>query len=114
MVIRLQLMIFLLSCFCFADAQKRSCYIDSRLPEIKANGSYDYFLEKISSHLSNHAVNERSEKWLQVVVHVVAEDTHAISYAQVVQQIDVLNTDFAKKGNNILKLNEEFVDLAAD
>lgn len=112
---RLQLIIiFFLTCIWASDAQERTCYVDRRLPEIKENGSYQSFLEQIRIQLHNHPLTQRSERWLQVVVHVVVKDTLSISHAAIVQQIDVLNNDFARKGENILKLNDEFASLAAD
>jgi hypothetical protein len=54
----------------------------------------------------------RSIVYIPVVIHVVAHDqVSPISVTQAVQQLDVLNADFAGRGENIARLREEFVSL---
>lgn len=60
------------------------------------------------------AIKSRSIKWIPVVVHVVTADPQLITYGRIIQQIKVLNNDFAKRGENIALLSEEFSTLAAD
>ena len=59
-------------------------------------------------------MNQRSEVWLPVVFHVVTKEGHHISQAQIIHQLDVLNQDFAYKGENIHKLRDEFKDISGD
>lgn len=110
----IRIIFFLTCCISFAEAQVRWCDLDNRLAEIKENGAYDIFLQQLNVYHDQHQIRPRSQKWMQVVVHIVTPDPQSISIAQVVQQIDVLNNDFAKMGENILKLNDEFESLATD
>ncbi len=91
------------------------CNEDSLLKEIRQNGLYDQFLNLVKAQEKNPSINTRSEIWYQVVVHVVARESYQrISEAQVIQQLDVLNNDFAGRGRNINNLPEEFRPLVAN
>lgn len=97
-----------------AFAQESWCDAGSKLKSAKENGNYELFLQGIRDQ-HNSMVSSRSEIFLPVVVHVVTRPgVPVISYAQVIHQIDVLNNDFAGRGENIPKLAEEFEHLAAD
>lgn len=88
------------------------CYIghqeapgDSFLPE---------FVDQVRDYESSLSLQHRSEKWIPVVVHVVTDDPYAVTYAKVLHQIDILNSDFAGRGENVFKLPDEFDELVAD
>jgi len=95
-------------------AQSPSCAMEERMNSDKEKYLFEKYIHSIKNNPLEKKIRSRSEKWLPVVVHVVTNDPQSVSYAQVVHQIEVLNNDFAKKSNNILKLREEFRDLAAD
>ncbi len=97
------------------ETQSIWCNVDSMLNESKVNGTYDLFLNKVHAQQQIQSIKPRTEVWFQVVVHIVLrEDARPISAAQVIQQIDVLNNDFAGKGENISHLLPEFEPLIAD
>ncbi|MEP6794004.1 MAG: M43 family zinc metalloprotease [Saprospiraceae bacterium] len=76
---------------------------------------YNVFLDKVRQQELRPHLKSRSEVCYQVVVHIVTRQSATfISKAQVIHQIDVLNNDFAGKGNNISKLEKEFESLIAD
>ena len=57
-------------------------------------------------------IHKRDIRYFQVVIHVVARDGYQpVSQAQALQQLDVLNNDFAAMGDNINKLPDEFKTL---
>lgn len=91
------------------------CDMDDRLSIAMQNKAFEYTLETIRQSSSNLSIQNRSEQWLPVVVHVVGyEGYQPITEAQVIHQIDVLNNDFAGKGENISKLSDEFENLVTD
>ena len=84
---------------------------NSRLTE--EDPRYKNFLQKIAGNESSFS--NRSEKYVRVVVHVVAaEEFDTLSRAQVLQQLDVLNNDFAAHGENLSKLISPFSSLVSD
>ena len=98
---------FLVCIICISKNQAQSVWCRAGIDDKQK------YLEAIKDQ-DPYKIQWRSERWLPVAVHVVMEDPQSFSYARILHQIDVLNKDFAKKSDNILKLNEEFVDLAAD
>ncbi|MEO6133242.1 MAG: M43 family zinc metalloprotease [Saprospiraceae bacterium] len=77
--------------------------------------NYDAFLQKVREQELHPLIRNRAEIWYQVVVHIVLPEVSiVISNTQVIEQIDVLNNDFAGKGNNISKLQKEFEPLVTD
>lgn len=72
------------------------------------------FIDALRAYESAGHLQPRSEKWIQVVIHVVTNDPYDINYAEAVQQIDVLNRDFAGAGENVIKLPKEFEHLVSD
>lgn len=98
-----------------AGSQYVWCPEDSLWKESRHNGMYEQFLNLVKAQEKNPAIKTRSEKWYQVVVHIVRRSlSQQVSRAQVIQQIDVLNEDFAGRGENIARLAEEFKSLIAD
>ena len=91
------------------------CNADSLIHAGKQNGKYDLFLQQVYAHEQKQGIETRSEKFFQVVVHIVRRSgTPEISLAQVIQQLDVLNNDYAGTGENIDKLLPEFRSLLAN
>ena len=98
-----------------AVAQSVWCPEDSLWNESRQNGTYDEFLRRVKAVERKPSLKIRSEEWYQVVVHIVRRDiSQQISKAQIIQQIDILNEDFAGRGENISHLAEEFRSLIAD
>lgn len=96
-------------------SQKYWCKSNDQILSAVEDGSYPVIQEKINQSIRHPFIQSRSEKWFQVVVHIISrEDFKAISRAQVLHQIEVLNQDFAGRGENIFRLSEEFKDLIAD
>ena len=100
--------VLLLALFCMLlgtiVAQQRICGQDWRFSHVpQVNNVVDDY------------VRPRTKVWLPVVVHVVLPEGYLpITEAQVQQQIDVLNADFAGKGQNLYHIQEMFSDRVAD
>lgn len=78
-------------------------------------GKYEAFRKLIRQHQAEHPIGMRSVITMPVVIHGVYRNGELpVTTAQVLQQIDVLNADFAALGENIIKLPSEFLDLATD
>jgi hypothetical protein len=76
---------------------------------------YQNFLQGAKEIESNTPIHKRDIRYFQVVIHVVARDGYQpVSQAQALQQLDVLNNDFAAMGDNINKLQDEFKPLVAN
>lgn len=76
---------------------------------------YTAFRQLVDQYRYVHPVTIRSVITIPVVIHVVARDpVQPVSLAQALQQIDVLNEDFAGIGENTNKLPDEFKALSAD
>ncbi|HZV71105.1 MAG TPA: M43 family zinc metalloprotease [Saprospiraceae bacterium] len=109
--------LYLATCFTltayFSDAQGVWCNaMDVRNPD---QDKYGEFLKNVHEHQVHPSVRPRSETYYQVVVHIITRmGSTPISKAQVIHQIDVLNNDFAGRGENIYKLEEEFKPLITD
>ena len=96
-------------------SQNMWCDVDKQIESAKQNGTFDQFLRQVKEREQNPTFHTRSEKSYQVVVHVVSRDFYQpISKTQVIQQIDVLNSDFAGRGQNIKNLLDEFKPLVAN
>lgn len=77
--------------------------------------SYTEFLNRVHQQELHPMIKTRAEICYQVVVHIVTKPSEGfISKAQVIHQIDVLNSDFAGRGANIRRLEKEFVPLISD
>lgn len=73
---------------------------------------YQEFLSQAKQLESYQHVRNREVEYIPVVIHVVArEGFNPVSQAQALQQLDVLNNDFAAQGDNIGKLLDEFTPL---
>jgi len=73
---------------------------------------YQHFLQQARSIEAQSPIRKRNIQYFQVVIHVVARDGYQpVSQAQALQQLDVLNHDFAGMGDNVNKLPEEFKSL---
>lgn len=98
-----------------ASAQPVWCDFDRRGILDQRNPSYTNFQQKIDSTLENHSLHTRSIRYIPVVIHVVATaEEQPVSHAQALQQLDVVNQDFAGRGENIARLLSEFVPLVKD
>lgn len=105
--------LFLLQQLC--PAQDNWCDVDRRFNFSDQNSLYQQFLERIRSREASGHIENRTNKYFPVVIHVVAIDPYQpVSLAQALNQLDVLNEDFAGKGKNIDKLLSAFSSLVAD
>lgn len=96
-------------------AQDNWCDVDHRFDFSTQNQAYQKFLERIHAREANSQIETRTNKYFPVVIHVVAIDPYQpVSLAQALNQLDVLNEDFAGKGKNIDKLLSTFSSLVAD
>ena len=97
---------------CSANAQEVKCgakqYADPDKQLV-----YQNFLERAKEIESKYPIHSRTTRYFQVVIHVVAREGYQpVSKAQALQQLDVLNNDFAARGDNFEKLPDEFKSLA--
>src|SRR5689334_499077 len=91
------------------------CDFDGRLQSKWQSAEFKHVEDQIQFQIDHPEFSNRSDKWLQVVVHIVLRDAFLpISEAQVIHQIDVLNNDFAGKGENVVRMDDQFRDLNAD
>jgi Pregnancy-associated plasma protein-A/Secretion system C-terminal sorting domain len=99
----------------FSAGQAHGCDFDSRFNPEKNKTAYRLFQERIQNAIAHPSIGNRAIVYLPVVIHVVARDpVQPVSVAQALNQLDVLNADFAGEGNNISSLEEEFIPLVAD
>lgn len=99
----------------FSAGQAHGCDFDSRFNTANDDPAYIFFQERIQQALQQPLIRSRSVVYLPVVIHVVArEPVQPVSVAQALNQLDVLNADFAGEGSNIGSLEEEFIPLVAD
>jgi|GEM_PF-979383 len=97
---------------CSVTAQQVKCGA-KQYDTPQKNLVYQDFLSKAKERELNHPIHSRTTKYFQVVIHVVARDGfQPVSRAQALQQLDVLNNDFAARGDNFEKLPDEFKSLA--
>jgi hypothetical protein len=75
---------------------------------------YQNFLQAARILEEKNPIRSRATRYIPVVIHVVARDGFSpVTQAQALQQMDVLNNDFAAMGDNIGKLLDEFKPLVA-
>jgi hypothetical protein len=98
---------------CTLHAQQSWCDIQAYInPSQKT--FYQNFLQTARTIEVKNMLQERNIRYIPVVIHVVARDGfNPVSQGQALQQLDVLNNDFAAKGDNIGKLLDEFESLVA-
>jgi hypothetical protein len=109
------LMYMLLSLPMFAPGQTMWCDVDSRFTLNDRNLQYRHFKSLVEKWKANSSYHNRSVVYMPVVIHVVADEPYVpVSEAQVLQQLDVINADFAGAGDNVPKLTDEFLPLVAD
>ncbi|MEP6648043.1 MAG: M43 family zinc metalloprotease [Saprospiraceae bacterium] len=115
MILRIAIFIFFAMPATFSFSQKTWCHAFNALKTKEDSAKYNLFLEKVRDQQLHPIFHSRSEIWYQVVVHIVVRESSTfISNTQIIQQIDVLNEDFAGKGENIANLENEFTSLIAD
>ena len=96
-------------------AQENRCDADRRFYLTHQDEAYQQMLTRIHERQAHPAIGTRTQKYFPVVIHVVATDAYQpVSVAQALNQLDVLNDDFAGKGNNIDKLLPEFFALVGN
>jgi len=99
---------------CSASAQQPWCRA-KQYSDPDKNSIYQNFLQEAKEIETKAPIHKRDIRYFQVVIHVVARDVYQpVSQAQALQQLDVLNNDFAAMGDNINKLPDEFKTLAAN
>lgn len=114
MTMRVILMYLWLACPLVLSGQHPECGLDHRYTLNASNPKYVEFLDKVSRVAPGGMVLPRSIRYIPVVIHVVATEAYQpISRAQVLQQLDVLNADFAGEGENRHKLLSEFEPIAS-
>jgi hypothetical protein len=95
--------------------QLHKCPVDSRIQSGPDQLKYQLFQSVLEQRLSNQKIEFRSLQYFQVVIHVVSRSSvNPISEAQVRNQLDVLNADFAGRGENLGKLLPEFAPLVGN
>ena len=96
----------------FLVGQHNRCLFDIELNTREDSIGYENFLSVVKYAKANPSISTRSIVYIPVVIHVVADESvQPVSSAQALQQLDVLNADFAGRGENISKLSDEFVSL---
>ena len=112
---RLLLMYMLIVLSHLCAAQDNWCDVDRRYNFSADNPVFQQFRERIHERERLSQIENRSDKYFPVVIHVVAIDPYQpVSLGQALNQLDVLNEDFAGKGKNIGKLLSAFSSLVAD
>lgn len=109
----LMYLLFILTHMC--AAQDNWCDVDRRFDFSSQNQAYQKFLDGIHERETNGQIHNRTDKYFPVVIHVVAIDPYQpVSLGQALNQLDILNEDFAGKGKNIDKLLSGFSSLVED
>lgn len=112
---RANLMYMLIVLPMFTSGQAIRCDIDRRLILDESDSRYHHFISLVKEWKAGAAYHNRTITYLPVVIHVVADQPYMpVSEAQVLHQLDVLNADFAGMGENVPRINDEFVPLVAD
>ncbi len=112
---RTTLMYMLLLLPLLMTGQRNRCDVDQRFGLTREDPLYQLFLSRIERGTAPGNIDNRSESYIPVVIHVVMrEPMQPVSVAQALQQLDVLNADFGARGNNIGKLRDEFRSLIGD
>ncbi len=95
--------------------QRTRCDIDQRFRLSTDDPLYQLFQSRVKQVIHQGNVEPRTESFFPVVIHVVMrEPVQPVSVAQAIQQLDVLNADFAGHGNNLSKLSDEFRTFIGD
>lgn len=98
----------------FLAGQPAVCDFDYKYVLNTSNPSYRNFLEQVSDDSHGTDIRPRSVRYIPVIIHVVATSAfQPLSRAQVLQQLDVLNADFAGEGENRNDLPSEFEAIAS-
>lgn len=115
LAMRTILLYMLISLPMWVSGQAIRCDVDRRFDLSGDQKAYQQFLTRIHRAQSQQAIHSRSVIFLPVVIHVVAREPFMpITEAQVLNQLDVLNADFAGLGENIPSLGDEFTSLVTD
>ncbi len=76
---------------------------------LQSPSAYQRFREAVQEAEKNFPVHTRSVKYYPVVIHVVARPGYQmVTRAQALQQLDVLNRDFAGRGENLFRVPPAF------
>lgn len=111
---RVILMYIWLGCPLFLAGQPSLCKLDHQFRLNTTNPKYVEFLDRVSRVAPGSVVMPRSIRYIPVVIHVVATDAYQpVSRAQALQQLDVLNADFAGEGENRNQLLTPFDAIAS-
>lgn len=112
---RTTLMYMLLLLPLLMAGQRNRCDVDQRFDLTREDPEYLSFLSRIQQGNVSGQITPRTESFFPVVIHVVMrEPLQPVSVAQALQQVDVLNADFAGHGNNVGQLSDEFRSLIGD
>ena len=96
-------------------AQLSRCLAEIHLDNNKDTAAFETYRSLVQNSISQTFIRNRSLVYVPVVIHVVAYDqVQPVSVTQAIQQIDVLNADFAGRGENISKLLDAFVPLVGN
>src|SRR5262245_44297412 len=100
---------------CVSHAQRNWCATDHGFRPGIIDSLYHQLLSQILEHEKHDLIRTRSVRYFQVVVHSVLPEGFApLTTAQVLNQIDVLNRDFAGTGQNSINVLPEFKSLIAN
>ncbi len=106
----------ILCCLYSTTLEAQTLWCHSQDPTTKPGQQihYDQIVQQVKNRIGS-GIMPRSDSYLPVVIHVVTpKQSPDISTAQILHQIDILNADFAGKGENIHKVPEEFQSRIAD
>ncbi len=108
--------LFILGCLYSNSMEAQTLWCHSQDPASQPGQKllYDQLATQIKKHIAT-GIHNRTDSYLPIVVHVVTpKGSPEVSTAQILNQIDVLNADFAGDGANIHKVPDEFQSLIAD
>lgn len=110
---KMLLLVLFLIPMCIAGQDMRCPAVHGISPH-QSPSDYARFQALLSFKLKeNHNIRPRTINYFPVVIHVVArEGDIPVTEAQVLNQLDVMNADFAGRGQNIPKLLPEFLSIA--
>lgn len=95
--------------------QAQPCKVDDWIIQPKTEEQFKQFKALLHHQQSTPHLRNRTVVYFPVVIHVVATASNRpVSLAQAIQQLDVLNDDFAGLGENVNRLEEEFKSLVGD
>ena len=110
-----RILTYLLLLFAYSASAQQSWCGAKQYADPDKNAVYQNFLQGAKEIELKTPIHKRDIRYFQVVIHVVARDGYQpVSQAQALQQLDVLNNDFAAMGDNINKLPDEFKTLVAN